>query len=92
MSVLVNFYVVSSILALIIYWFLILLTIATIKREYPDYRGNKNISMVEFVFSVLKVCFVCWLPLVNIAIVWAGIFHTNELVNSMVEKVMGKGE
>lgn len=90
MSTLLTIYVWFSILVLATLILIIFQSVATIKRKYPDYHGKK-VSKIELIFSIFKMIIISFIPLFNILVFWVTIFHTNEVVNTMVEKVI-KGE
>ena len=90
MSTLLTIYVWFSILVLTTLILTIFQSVATIRRKYPDYHGRK-VSKIELIFSIFKMIVISFVPLFNILVFWVTIFHTNEVINTMVEKMI-KGE
>lgn len=90
MSTLLTIYVWFSILVLATYILVIFQTVATIKRKYPDYHG-KRVPKIELIFGFFKIVVICFVPLLNIMTFWVTMFHTNELINTIIEKTI-KGE
>ena len=90
MSTLLTIYVWFSILVLAILILIIFQSVATIRRKYPDYHGKKVLK-IELIFSIFKMIVISFVPLFNILVFWVTIFHTNEVINTIVEKVI-KGE
>jgi hypothetical protein len=80
-------YVWLSILTLAAFFLTILQSAATIKRRYPDYRGEKP-STSALVFGIFKMIIVSFMPLFNLLVFWVLIFHTEEVIDKMIEKVM----
>lgn len=90
MSTLLTIYVWFSILVLVTLILISFQSAATIRRKYPDYHSRKP-PKIELIFSIFKMIIISFVPLFNILVFWATIFHTNEIVNTMVEKLI-KGE
>lgn len=87
MSTLLTIYIWFSILVLVTYILVILQAAATIKRKYPDYHGKK-VPKIELIFGFLKIVILPFIPLLNILIFWVTMFHTNELINSIIKKAI----
>lgn len=88
MSFLVVIYTWFSILTFVAYWFVIFQASATLKRRYPNYHGNSLI--IEFIFGFLRVTIISFTPVFNILVFRVIVFHTDELIDAMIKKVMEK--
>lgn len=88
MSFLIAIYTRFSILTFVIFWLVIFQASATLKRRYPNYHGN--FSIIEFILGFLRVTIISFTPILNILIFWVIVFHTDELIDATIKKVMEK--
>lgn len=88
MSFLIVIYMHFSILTFVNFWLAIFQASATLKRRYPNYHGNS--SIIEFILGFLRVTVISFTPIFNILIFWVIVFHTDELIDAMIKKVMEK--
>lgn len=87
MNTLLTIYVCFSILTLVTFFLVILQAVATIKIRYPDYRG-KTTPKIAVILSTLKMIILSFIPLFNILMFWCFIYHTDEIINNVIEGVM----
>ena len=64
-----------------------------LKRKYPElvkeYNQNNKKTVLEVIFSYIKVFVSCFVPIINIVILYVSLFNREEMEEKSLNKIKG---
>ena len=86
-------YIGFSILTFIILMMESYMITKQLKRKYPElvkeYKQNNKKTVLEVIFSYIKTFVSCFVPIINIAILYVSLFNREEMEEKSLNKIKG---
>lgn len=86
-----NIYIAFSLLVFVLVLMQSYTTNKKIKREKPDIASELEIknkkSILEKIFSVIKIFITCFIPIINVCIFYAVLFKEKEIEESVLNDI-----
>ena len=86
-------YIGFSILTFIILMMESYMITKQLKRKYPElvkeYKQNNKKNALEVIFSYIKTFVSCFVPIINIAILYVSLFDREEMEEKSLNKIKG---